>query len=156
MTQWSPYMKSLLKIFKNSSINEAVFMSTLCFSFSGNLRKHSTALYSLHRPSTPFITLFAFTKIFNMKSLKVHLFLVLSSHALEPSDRWKKNTSHCTASSTLSQLFQTCLSHLILNNLSSLPKTDFHFGFLFFISFAFTDAVYSFTSPFILFCHPSL
>lgn len=51
-----------------------------------------TALVTLAMP----LCLFALTTIFNIKSLKVHLFLALSSYALEPSDRWKNYIPlHC-------------------------------------------------------------
>lgn len=42
---------------------------------------------------------------------------------------------------------QTCLSHLILNNLSSLPKTDFHFGCFSYSSLSYLLLQMSIPSP---------
>ncbi len=151
-------MQSSLKVCKNSSfkICRGTFMCQHCPTFSLKSYKHTLQLFTaLDTPIQKPLYLSAFSKIFNVKSLKEHLFLALSSYALTLLTVEKLYAIASHHHPLWVSFLQNCLSHLILNNLSNLPKTEFHFGFFSYSSLSYLLLqTWSIPSP--LLCHPSL
>lgn len=121
-------MQYSLKVFKNSSINEAVLMCQRCPSDTLESYKNTPHLFT---DNTDHAQLYI--SLLSLKSSISSLWKCIYS--------WPCHLMHWNLL-TVERIYpialhhplwvsflQTCLSHLILNNLSSLPKIDFHFGF---------------------------
>lgn len=121
-------MQYSLKVFKNSSINEAVFMCQRCPSVSLESYKNTPHLFTDYTDHA-------------------HLYISLLSLKSSISSLWKCIALHHPL---WVSFLQTCLSHLILNNLSSLPKIDFHFGFFSYSSTYLLLQMLSIPSPLLL------